>query len=188
MFTKLNLKNFWYTNLISIITLAVGALLTAKPDIITTVCKFVGRLGILAGIILLILYAIPKTCTPEKRSYGILFLVAGLLLCLIPALLKFLIPVLFGGWILTSSISGMYRNFSFRHHVSNWQIGFILCTLSAILSIYIITRPITAMNETVKIIGIGCMIHAVLRIVSSVLGRNGYKAAEEEYIDTTLEE
>ena len=179
MLKHLNWKSFWYTNLFSFITLAVGALLTAKPDILTATCKAVGGLLILAGVVLLILYALPKLRTPEKLNYGITFVTAGILLAVVPTLLKFLIPVLFGCWILLSSLSGMYRNYIFRNDVPHWWIGFALCTASAALGVYVITRPTAVVEDTVKIIGIICIIHSVLRIVSSVLGRNGYNQFHE---------
>lgn len=188
MFRKLNWKSFWYTNLFSFITLLVGIILTAKPDILTSVCKFFGGLMCLVGLLLLALYIIPKKRSQEMLSYGCSFLIAGILMAIIPSVLKFLIPVLFGGWIFISSLSGMYRNFNFRKTVPHWWIGFLLCIISAGLAVYILTRPMTAMEQTIKIIGIGFIIHAVLRILSTVLGRNGYKAAEQDFVDTTIQE
>ncbi|MDE6004857.1 MAG: DUF308 domain-containing protein [Oscillospiraceae bacterium] len=188
MFGKLNLKSFWYTNLFSLITLAVGIVLTAKPNIVETVCKLFGSLMIIIGIILLVLYFIPKKRAKEILSYGSSFLIAGILLAIIPTVLNFLIPVLFGGWILISSLSGIYRNFCFRNTLPHWWVGFILCIISTGLSIYILTRPITIMEQTIKIIGIVFIIHAVLRILSTVLGRNGYKSGEKDFVDTTIQE
>lgn len=188
MFKKLNWKSFWYTNLFSLITLLVGIVLTAKPDILTSTCKVFGGIMTLLGLILLALYFIPKKHSQEMLSYGCTFLIAGILLAIIPSLLKFLIPVLFGGWILVSSLSGMYRNVTFRQSVPHWWIGFLLCIASTGLSIYLLTRPITVMNQTVKIIGIIFIIQSVLRIVSTILGRNGYKSAEQDFVDTTIQE
>ena len=98
------------------------------------------------------------------------------------------IPVLFGAWILSSSLSGMYRNFLFRHDVPKWWIGFGLCALSALLAVFVMTRPIEAMNDTVRIIGIGFIIHAVVRLASSLLGMEGYRTADKNYVDTTIQE
>ncbi|MDE5768136.1 MAG: DUF308 domain-containing protein [Oscillospiraceae bacterium] len=188
MFKKINLKSFWYTNLFSILTMLVGIVLTAKPDILTSTCKVFGGIMTLLGIILLALYFIPKKRSSEMRSYGITFLIAGILLAIIPSLLKFLIPILFGGWILLSSLSGIYRNFAFRENVPHWWIGFLLCLASTILGIYLLTRPIIVMNQTVRLIGIIFIIHSVLRIISTILGRNGYKSAEQDFVDTTIQE
>ena len=188
MFGKLNFKSFWYTNLFSLITLAVGIVLTIKPDILTSTCKLFGGIMIVIGIVLLALYFIPKKRSQEMLRYGCYFLIAGILLAVIPSLLKFLIPVLFGGWILISSLSGIYRNFCFRKTLPHWWIGFLLCMISAGLAIYILTRPMTVVNQTVKIIGIVFIIHAILRILSTVLGRNGYKSAEQDFVDTTIQE
>ena len=188
MFKKTNWKTFWYTNLFTLITLIAGIILTAKPDFITSACKVLGGICCTAGGILLLINLFPKLRSGQNISYGITFLLAGILLEVVPTLLKFLIPVVFGLWILSSSVSGMYRNFSFRHDVPKWWIGFGLCTLSALLGIYVMTRPMSVMNDTVRIIGIGFIIHAVIRLVSSLLGMKGYKSADNAYVDTTIQE
>jgi len=188
MFKKINWKTFWYTNLFSVITLLAGIVFTAKPDIITSTCRLIGTVCCMAGGILLLLALFPKLRSRQNISYGILFLLAGILLEVIPALLKFLIPVLFGGWILSSSVSGMYRNFIFRHDVQKWWVGFGLCALSALLAVFVMTRPISVMNDTVRIIGIGFIIHSVIRLVSSLLSIEGYRTADKNYVDSTIQE
>lgn len=185
--TKINWKTFWYTNLFSLMTLLTGIILTAKPDIITSTCKLVGSLCCIIGIILLVLHFLKKQSS-QNMTYGIVFLIAGILLGTIPTMLKMLIPILFGGWILTSSLSGMHRNFLFRNDVPKWWIGFGLCAVSAALAIFIMTRPISVMNDTVRIIGIGFILHAVIRLISSILGKEGYKSASENTIETTIQE
>ncbi len=188
MKNKINWKTFWYTNIFSFITLAIGIVFTIKPDILTTTCKWIGTIFCIVGAVLVLISLISKKISDQKFSYGVTALIIGILLEIIPILLKVLIPILFGGWILVSSVSGMYRNFIFRHDVPKWWIGFVLCTLSGLLALYIMTRPITVMNETVKLIGIGLIIHAVIRLISSILGKDGYKAAEKTIIETTIQE
>jgi len=188
MFRKIDWKTFWYTNFLSVLTLAAGIVLTAKPDIITTICKWIGIICCTAGVLLLLLCLIPKLRSYQNIIYGLIFLLIGILVIIIPIFLKILIPILFGGWILASSASGMYRNFIFRHDVPKWWIGFALCAVSALLSVFVMTRPIAVMEDTVRIIGIGFILHAVIRLVSSLLGMNGYKAAAENIIETTIQE
>lgn len=188
MFKKVNWKNFWYTNIFSFITLIAGIVFTAKPDIITTTCRLIGIVCCIAGALLLLLCLIPKLRSSQNITYGIIFLIAGILLEIIPTLLKVLIPILFGGWILCSSASGMYRNFIFRHDVPKWWIGFGLCVISALLAIFVMTRPIAVMEDTVRIIGIGFILHAVIRLVSSLLSMDGYKAAAKNVVETTIQE
>ncbi|MBR1529136.1 MAG: DUF308 domain-containing protein [Oscillospiraceae bacterium] len=188
MFRKIDWKTFWYTNFFSILTLSAGIVFTAKPDIITTICKWIGIICFIAGGLLLLLNLFPKLRSSQNIIYGLVFLLIGILLEVIPIFLKVLIPILFGGWILASSVSGMYRNFVFRRDVPRWWIGFALCTASALLSIFVMTRPIAVMDDTVRIIGIGFILHAVIRLVSSLLGMNGYKAAAENVVETTIQE
>ncbi len=185
MFRKIDWKTFWYTNFFSILTLAAGIVLTAKPDIISTICKWIGIICFVAGGILLLLCLFPKLRSYQNIIYGLLFVIAGILLEVIPIFLKVLIPILFGGWILVSSASGMYRNFVFRHDVQRWWIGFSLCAASALLSVFVMTRPMAVMEDTVQIIGIGFILHAVIRLVSSLLGMNGYKTSAQNIVDVT---
>ena len=184
----INWKTFWYTNLFSLITLIAGIIFTIKPDIITSTCKTIGILCGIIGVILLILNFLPNRRAEQNTSYGITFLIIGILIAVVPTVLKVLIPILLGGWILISSISGMHRNWIFRHDVPKWWIGFALCAVSAVLGVYLMTRPVSVMNDTVKLIGIGFIVHAVTRLISSVLGKDGYKAAAENIIETTIQE
>ena len=112
--------------------------------------------------------------------------VAGVLLIILPGLLKFLIPIFFGAWILLSSVSGMYRNFTFRSDHHFWWIGLILSTLGAGLGIYIITRPMTVMDSTIRLIGIALIVFAVLRLVSLFMARHYFTAPSTgDVIDVT---
>ena len=184
-----NWKSFWYTNLITILTLIFGVILTCWPDILIKICIIAGIVLCAAAVVLFLMHR--KSEKPLLYYAGV-SLVAGILLCIVPTLLKFLIPVLFGGWILISSCSGMYRNFSFRSVHSKWWAGFILCAVGAIIGIFVLTRPMQMMETTIRLIGISLIVFSALRLVSAFLGREGYRAAEAEaegqIVETTMKE
>ena len=185
---KINKSHFWYTNLSTIISLVVGIVFTIKPDILATICQIVGALFCIIGIALFAVYFIKKQENGAHAFYGVLFLLGGILLYLAPTVLSFMIPVLFGLWVLTSSGMGMYRNFLFRGSHQRWLIGFIMCTVGAILGVYIITRPVSALNATIRLIGIAMIIFAVLRLISAFLAKKQYEETEHVFVDTNIKE
>lgn len=179
-------NQFWATLLASVATLALGILFTVNPVILTDICRYAGIGLCVIAAFLVIFYFVKKREVSILLIYGIIALIAGILLIILPGLLAFLIPVFFGAWLLISSVSGMIRNFSFRHDHKYWWVGLILCTLGAGLGAYVITRPMQTMETTVRIIGIVMMIVAVLRFVSAFMARNHYQApANGDVIDIT---
>jgi len=185
---KYNKSHFWYSNLSTIISLAVGIVFTVKPDILATICQVVGALACIIGVALFAVYFIKKQENGVHAFYGLLFFIGGILLYLAPTVLSFMIPVLFGLWVLMSSGTGMYRNFLFRASHQHWLIGFIMCTIGAILGVYIITRPVAALNATIRTIGITMIIFSVLRLISAFLAKKQYEEADHVFVDTNIEE
>lgn len=185
---KISTKNQFAASLLTAIgTLALGILFTAKPNILSTICLYAGIIACIAAAGLVIAYFVKKRENSGLMVYGIIAAVVGILLIILPGLLKFLIPIFFGAWILVNSASGMYRNFSFRHDHHFWWIGFILCTIGAVIGAYVITRPMEIMDTTVRLIGIALIIFAVLRIVSVFMARHYFTPPTTgNVIDVTL--
>lgn len=168
------------------VTLLIGILFTAKPDILSIICHYAGIVLCAAAAVMIVIYFVKRRPSGGFLVYGILAAVAGILLLILPGMLRFLIPVFFGLWILMSSGSGMYRNFCFRHEHKFWWIGFLLCTVGAVLGVYILTRPTNAMDATVRIIGIVLIVLAVLRSVSILMARRHFaKPSTGDVIDIT---
>ena len=151
------------------LTLAIGILLTAKPDILVSVCKTAGGLVCAAALVLVALYIFKKDNSMLVR--GLFAMAAGLVLILLPGLLGFLVPVMFGIWMLLNALSGILRNLSLQKEHRFWWVGVILCGIGAVLGIYTITRPMSTMNATIRLIGIALIAFAVLRLVSVFMAR-----------------
>ena len=184
-----NWKSFWYTNLITILTLVIGIVLTAWPDILSKICVIFGIVLCIGAVVLFLMH---RRSEKPLLYYAVIALVGGILLCIVPTLLKFLIPIFFGGWILISSCSGAYRNYSFRHVHSKWWVGLVLCIIGILIGIFVVTRPMQVMDTTIRLIGIAMIVFSALRLVSAFLGREGYRVAEAEsegrVYETTIEE
>lgn len=180
-------SQFYATLLSGLATLVIGIVFTAKPNILSTVCLWAGIALCAAGAVGVLLYFIKKRTITAFLGYGVLALVLGMFLIIVPSLLKFLIPVLFGAWILLSSGSGLYRNFSLRREHRLWWVGFLLCAVGACLGLYVMTRPVQIIESTVRMIGIVMIVFAVLRVVSCFMARHYYaNPPSGEVIDVTL--
>ena len=181
-------QQFWYILLTAGIRLATGICFAAKPDILIHICLIAGIIMCVLGIFLSVTYLMSKRQYGSQLLYGLCFLVGGVLLCTIPTLLKFLIPIFFGLWIIFTSVSGMYRNFVLRKTHSLWLAGFILCTLGAITGFYVLTRPAYVMDTTIRLIGICLIVVGAIRFISVMLARQYFGTPEGEVIETTLKE
>ncbi len=176
-FTK---GRFTYTISATAFTLIMGIILTAKPNILEIICSIAGGLLVLVGVAILIYYFAKKRIHHVVCVYAIFFMVCGFLLCFVPTLLKFMIPIFFGAWLLTSSAAGMYNNFMLRKIQLLWWIPFLMCTIGALIGLFVITRPVTAMEQTIRIIGIAMIVHSVLRLISVFFGSKADEPAQQQ--------
>ncbi|MBR3630118.1 MAG: DUF308 domain-containing protein [Oscillospiraceae bacterium] len=186
----LNKQHFLFTLLAAAATTAFGILLIAVPGILNRICLYTGILFCAVGVVLLLLYFIRKQANSTHLVYGIISVVIGVLLCIIPGLLTFLIPILFGLWILGNAGSGLFKNLMTRSDNPFWWLGSLLCVAAIALGVFVITRPADAMQKTVSIIGIAMTANGVLRMISAILGRKVYLESPDpaKVIDTTIEE
>lgn len=183
-------RHAFYAACISgVLTLAIGITLTAVPGILITVCKAAGTLLCIAGLVLIVQYFLPKFQNSRLLTYGVIAIIAGVLLLLIPGLLHVLVPLVFGIWMILNSLSGILRNVGLRGEHRFWWIGVILSGIGCILGAYIVTRPTETMDATVRIIGIALIIFAVLRLVSVLMARQYFgDEPTGDVIDVTINE
>jgi uncharacterized membrane protein HdeD (DUF308 family) len=180
-------QSFYAACISAALTLAIGITLTAAPSILVTVCRAAGGLLCAAGLVLIVLYFIKQRSNPPFLYYGLMAAGVGTLLVLLPGLLNFLIPVLFGLWVLINSLIGILRNIGFRGEHRFWWLGAAFNTVGAALGVYIITRPMAVMETTVRLIGIALIAFAVLRAVSVIMARHYFADRPTgDVIDVTL--
>lgn len=180
----LNKQHFWFTLLGAAITTGFGILLIVNHGILERICLWTGAVFGAVGAALCILYFATKRQNRIPIIYGLVCLVLGVLLCIIPSVLKFLVPILFGLWILGSAGSGLFKNIAYRKYLPYWWVGMLLCLIGVGVGVFIITRPTDTMDATIRCIGIGMTIHGILRFISAFMGKKAYSG---EVIDTSIE-
>lgn len=148
------------------IALLAGICFAANPGILEVLCVTVGIMLVLSGVAMLLYRIFGKQKSPLISVYSLIFLVLGIAFGIVPTMLKFLIPIFFGAWLLTSSASGMYHNYMLRHVHPLWWLGLTLCTIGSLIGLYVITRPAQIMESTVRLIGFALIAHSVLRLTS----------------------
>ncbi len=187
-FQKINFESLLVSNLSAVLTLVIGIAFIAKPAILKTLCVGIGSVLILAGIGVAVYGYIRYKCF---RAACLPLLIGGVLMCIVPSLLTFLIPVFFGLWIFSSSASGVYRHFVMRRVNPTWWIGFAISVLTSFIGIYIMCRPVTAITHTIRLVGIALSVYSVFRLISLFLSRN-YQSANamqrDDVIETTIKE
>ena len=182
----MNPRSFRGILIAALLMLAIGILLTAFPSIMVTACYIIGGILCAAAIVLFLLHFLKKPEDTIWMKQGTTLLIVGILFVLLPGLLHFLMPVVFGLWLLITSVSGILRNFALRQSHRTWWVGALLCFIGSILSLFILFRPAQVMDETVRIVGIVMIIVSVLRIVSTIIARQYYtEAPTGDVIDVT---
>lgn len=148
------------------IALLAGICFAANPGILEVLCVTAGIMLVLSGVAMLLYRIFGKQKSSLISVYSLIFLVLGIAFGIVPTMLKFLIPIFFGAWLLTSSASGMYHNYMLRHVHPLWWLGLTLCTIGSLIGLYVITRPAQIMESTVRLIGFALLAHSVLRLTS----------------------
>ena len=108
--TKTQLRN---TVISMIATIALGIFLAAKPDILAKICVVAGIVVAVVGVFLIAAYFLGKRENGSQMVYGILLLLGGVLLSIIPSALDFLVPLLFGIWVAWEQDSVIFQVVSY---------------------------------------------------------------------------
>ena len=126
--------------------IALGILLLVNESLVTNVFIAFGVICAIVGMIEVVIYASRRQY--EVQTYhlinGIVWLIGGALLIIIPLAVNTMIPVLIGICVLASGISGIANTFSFRHEGSGILIPMLFATTNCVLGIIILTVGIAA--------------------------------------------
>lgn len=154
--------------------IALGILLLVNESLVTNVFIVFGVVCALVGMIEIVIYASRRQY--EVQTYhlinGIVWLIGGALLIIIPLAVNTLIPLLIGICVLASGISGIANTFSFRHEGSSIMIPILFATTNCVLGIIILIY-VLFVNRSAgwNVIGILMIISGTLRILNEIFAR-----------------
>lgn len=174
--------------------IVLGVLMLVNETLITRIFLCLGILTALAGLVEVVIYASRRKYEVQMRFLirGIVLLVIGAILIIIPAAVNKLIPALIGIFILTAGISGISNTISFRQQDPNIFIPMIFGITNCLLGIFILVYVLFINSNTGwNVIGILMIISGVLRILNEFLARihvpQQGNVSEQKTVDVAFE-
>lgn len=152
----------------------LGILMLVNETFIDKLFLGIGILLALIGLVEIVVYASRHKYEVQTQFLitGIILMVVGTLLMIIPFTINTLIPVLIGICVLASGFSGAVNTMTFRQENSNVLIPILFAVTNMLLGIFILIYVLFVnQNAGWNIIGILMIISGALRIINEVLAR-----------------
>lgn len=173
---KLKYNKLLYTSIINgIIFFCFGLFLFLKPKLtINSISYLLGGILIVVGFLTFLKYILNNDTVVKKFDidliYGIVSIVAGLVLVLNPTAIATIIPLILGIWIVINSSIKLQYLLTFKKYINNnWKIAFTLALFTLIWGIILVLNPFKGAVAFTKTIGIFVMIYSLLEIIEGVL-------------------
>ena len=171
--------------------IAIGILLMVNETLIDKLFLGLGILGALIGLVEVVIYASRRKyeVQPQYLVNGIILLVVGAALILIPFTINRFIPVLISLCVIASGISGVTNTFTFRKEGATIFVPVLFAVTNIVLGAFLFIY-VMWINKSAgySVIGILLIISGVIRIVNEILARTSVpKAAqvvETSYTET----
>jgi len=179
-----SIKKLFVSSMISsVILIIVGLFLVIRPESTLSLISYVlgGILVIIGTTSLVNYYKDKNSISTFELTYGILSLIAGLVIILNPKALVSLIPFVLGVWILISSLMKLKYVWDLNDTKNkSWITSLIITILMLILGIILVFNPFSGAVAITRMIGIFVIIYAVLDMVqSSIIKKNVKKAVKK---------
>lgn len=191
---KKTYKKLLYTSLATgIIFFCFGLFLFLKPETtINSVSYLLGGILIILGFFTFLKYILENNTIIKDFDvdiiYGIVGMVAGLVLVLNPSAIATIIPFILGMWmVINSAIKLQYSLVLKQYQKSNWKVTFTIAIISLIWGIILVFNPFKGAVIITKIIGIFVMVYAILEIVEGFLFHYNVKIIEDVVEDIKKE-
>ncbi len=170
--------------------IVLGIVLLSKPTVVNGIFLTLGILVAVIGLIETVIYASRRKFQPEARYLvtGIILLIVGALLIILPFTINNLIPIILGICVLGSGISGVVNTLSFRKEDTNILASMLFAVTNCLLGIFILIYVLHNSNEIGwKVIGILMIISGALRLINEVVARLAPKHSGS-VVETTFTE
>lgn len=180
-----NMKRFnkilYSTLASSIIFFCFGLILFLKPELtINSISYLLGSVLIIIGFINFIRYVLDNDKIVKKFDvdliYGIIGMVAGVVLILNPTAIATVVPFILGMIIVISSaIKLQYSLVLKQYESSNWKPVFVISIISLIWGIILVFNPFKGAVVITKIIGVFVMVYAILEFSEVIFFQKNIK-------------
>lgn len=167
--------------------IGMGILLLVNEGLFNKIFLSFGILIALIGLIEVVIYASRRKFEVQTQYLvtGIILMVIGAILIIVPFTVNTLIPVLIGICILASGISGAVNTMTFRKENSSVLIPMIFAITNCLLGVFILIYVLFVnQNAGWNIIGILMIISGVLRMVNEVLARISVPKSSATVVET----
>ena len=180
-------KSILYSSLISsIVFLLFGLILFFNPEVtISSISYILGGILIIIGFINFLKYVLNNDKVIKSFDfnlvYGIVGMIAGVVLVLNPTAIATIIPLIIGVIVVVSS--AIKINYSLLLKQMNnikWKPAFIVSLLSLICGIVLILNPFKGAVVITKAIGLLIITYAILEIIEFIILLKSLKNVEIE--------
>lgn len=168
-----NVKHWWVSLIIGIISVALGIICPFTPIAAFATLTVLFIAAFLLGGISEIVFAISNNKTLKNWGWiltmGIVDLAFAIILLVNPLLAPVILCYLIGFWILFQSIGGigMSLNLYFAR-VNSWGWAMALSILGVLLALLLLFRPEVVVLFTIYILSLGFLCYGIFRIYISI--------------------
>ena len=156
----------------SILFIVIGMLLLFKPGAtLRTISYVIGGLILVFGI-----FGVARFTKSDKKGfnfdlvYGILSLIAGLIIICNPEALVSIIPIILGIWIvINSAIKIQYSFYMKSDNSKKWIATLTMSLITLICGIVLLFNPFRAVEIVTQAIGLFIIVYAVIDLTESFM-------------------
>ncbi len=132
--------------------IALGILLQVNEKLVNGIFTTLGILIAVIGLIEVVVYASRRQCQPPQPAKtlttGIILLILGALLIILPFTINKLIPIILGICVLCNGISGIVNTMEFRKADTNIVASMLFAVTNCLLGIFILIYVIFINQNT----------------------------------------
>lgn len=167
--------------IMAVFYVAIGVLMLAVPDKMSEMLLLIlGVISIIIGIIRLIICFAAKSKGWPMRVFdfavGAVFVAMGIALLILRNKLLYVIPVVFGVFLLISAILKIRDAVDARRFSSSsWGFSLATALIAAVMALILILRPAFVMNLYFRIIGVFLIIDGAASLLSALMIGHSYR-------------
>ncbi len=164
--TAIEIAKSWWILLVSgIIVLIAGMIILDAKWTVSELATFVAIVLIFQGVMRAITPPLDGSPRAWTLSFGILEIIAGIVVLAWPGQTLLLIAVFIGATIVVNGAVDIVGALANRHDVDYWWILLIVGIIEVPLGIYLLRRPGLTLTVAVTIVGIWAVLVGILQIV-----------------------